>query len=302
MTDEVIQWLNCRSLMMYADCTLGGGGHSRAILDKMGSGGVLICIDRDADAIEHARQTLKADKAQIYLFHGNYSRLPEFVENAGIRAVDGIIADLGLSLHQLEGSGRGFSFNRDEPLDMRMDVQTEITAEYLVNTLETEELARIFKTYGEENRAKAVAKAIVRERAKSPIRSSKQLAERVCKVIPKTGKQRIHPATRVFMALRIAVNRELEDLETFMREAPKLLNPGGRLCVISFHSLEDRIVKQSMRAAEKDCICPGDFPQCVCNAKKTLTILTRKALRPSEEEVIRNPMARSAKLRVAEKV
>ena len=306
MTAEVIDYLNCGPGKIFADCTLGGAGHAQAVLEKITPGGKLIGIDRDKDAIANAEKILSPCAEHIRLFHGNYTELPEIAQSLGISGFDGILADLGISLYQIEGSGRGFSFSRDEPLDMRMDTDSEITAAYLVNTLKEEELSRIFWDYGEERYARKIARRIVNIRSRESIQSGKRLAQIVCEVAGHPGakqrkKHQIHPATRVFMALRIAVNNELENVKIFMAQVSKLLNPGGRLCVISFHSLEDRIVKQAMKSEEKPCICPPDFPQCICGRIPSLCILTRKPCVPSEEETGRNPMSRSAKLRVAEK-
>jgi len=219
-------------------------------------------------------------------------------------SVDGILLDLGMSQHQIENSGRGFSFNKDEPLDMRMDIRSELTAEKLVNSLSQAELQKLFKEYGEERRAKQIARHIVKIRQDQKIKSSKQLAQIIMGSIPAQAafKQKIHPATRVFMALRIAVNRELERLETFLEYAVDLLNPGGRLCVLAFHSLEDRKVKQHFKVLEKGCTCPPQFPQCACGKEPRLRILTKKVLRPTDEEIAANPMARSTRLRAAEKI
>lgn len=307
MTAEVIDYLNCGPGKIYADCTLGGAGHAQAILERITPDGQLIGIDRDRDAIANAEKMLSSWASDIHLFHGNYTQLPELMESLGISGLDGILADLGLSLYQIEGSGRGFSFTREEPLDMRMDADSEITAEYLVNTLEEEELAHIFWDYGEERYARKIARRIVNIRSRESIQSSRRLAQIVCEAAGHSeAKQRkkhpIHPATRVFMALRIAVNNELDNVKIFMEQAPKLLNPGGRLCVISFHSLEDRIVKHAMKSQEKPCTCPPDFPQCICGQIPILRILTRKPAVPSEEEIAKNPMSRSAKLRAAEKI
>jgi 16S rRNA (cytosine1402-N4)-methyltransferase len=219
-------------------------------------------------------------------------------------AVDGILLDLGMSQHQIENSGRGFSFNKDEPLDMRMDIRSEVTAEKLVNSLSQAELQKLFKEFGEERRAKQIARHIINIRRNQKIKSSKQLAQIIMGSIPAQAafKQKIHPATRVFMALRIAVNRELERLDTFLEVAVDLLNPGGRLCVLAFHSLEDRKVKQRFKILEKGCTCPPQLPLCACGKKPQLRILTKKVVRPTEEEIAANPMARSTRLRAAEKL
>jgi 16S rRNA (cytosine1402-N4)-methyltransferase len=221
-----------------------------------------------------------------------------------IAAVDGILLDLGISLHQLESSGRGFSFNKEEPLDMRMNIEASTKAEDLINSMEEKSLRNIFQEYGEERWAGQIARKIVKQRQRKAIRSSAELAQIICDAVPKKASfnQKIHPATRVFMALRIAVNRELERLDLFMENVADLLNPKGRLCVLSFHSLEDRIVKHRIKALEKTCVCPPDFPKCVCTQKKIARSLTKKVVRPTEDEIAINPMARSAKLRAAEKI
>jgi len=218
--------------------------------------------------------------------------------------VDGIVLDLGVSLHQIASSGRGFSFQRDEPLDMRMDTSSTTTAEDLINSMDEKALKRIFFKYGEERQAGQIANKIVKSRKQNAIRSSSQLAQIVCDAVGKSASfhRKIHPATRVFMALRIAVNRELEMLDGFMENVADLLNPKARLCILSFHSLEDRIVKHRLKALEKGCVCPSDFPECVCGRKSTFHLLTKKVVRPSTDEIQRNPMARSAKLRAAEKI
>jgi 16S rRNA (cytosine1402-N4)-methyltransferase len=304
MPEEVITLLNLRPGAVIADCTLGGAGHARSICRHILPGGLLIGIDQDPAAIENAEQVLKPYGSGVRLFRGNFIRLSEFLFQLNIAVIDGILLDLGLSLYQIEGSGRGFSFNRDEPLDMRMDAAGPTTARDLIHRLSAQELRGIFARLGEERWAKRIASRIVEVRSRSPINTSRQLAGIISAVVPRVRGRapRIHPATRVFMALRIAVNRELEHLETFLDAAPGLLKPGGRLCVLSFHSLEDRIVKQRLKAMEKGCTCPPKVPKCVCNQAPVLRVLTRKVLRPSAEEVARNPMARSTRLRAAEKL
>jgi len=304
MPNEVMNYLNCRPGKVYVDCTLGGAGHARKILERISPDGILIGIDQDMDAIENAETILKPYSSNIHLFHDNFTSLPRILSQLLIDAVDGIVLDLGLSLHHIEGSGRGFSFRKDEPLDMRMDIQTDVTAEDLVNTLEADELAKLFFRYGEERWARRIARRIVKERATKKISTSRQLAQIVCDAIPVKAQmaRRTHPATRIFMALRIAVNRELERIDDFMSHAVELLNPEGRLCVLTFHSLEDRIVKHRIRDLEKGCTCPPDFPVCVCGNRPQVRRLTRKPLIPSEAEIAANPMARSAKLRVMEKL
>jgi 16S rRNA (cytosine1402-N4)-methyltransferase len=304
MPKEVMDYLNCRPGKIFVDGTIGGCGHAGKICEKILPDGLLIGIDQDMDAITNAEKVLESYASNIRLFHGNFIHLPDFLSQLKIAAVDGILLDLGVSLHQIENSGRGFSFGGDEPLDMRMDKQSGETAESLINNLTREHLSSIFKDYGEERWAKQIAYKIVEARKQKKIRTSKQLTQIVIDAIPghALSKQKIHPATRVFMALRIAVNQELERLKTFMEQIADFLNPGGRLCVLSFHSLEDRIVKQRLKALEKGCSCPPQLPMCVCGQNPQVSILTKKVVRPTTEEVIANPMARSTRLRAAEKL
>jgi len=304
MPNEVLRYLSCRPGGTYVDCTLGGAGHSGRILKEILPDGLLIGIDRDTDALINAVKVLKPFEANTRLFHDNFVRLPDILSQLGIEAVDGILLDLGLSFNQIENSGRGFSFNKDEPLDMRMDARSGVTAEDIVNDMDENSLAEIFSQYGEERFSRRIAKIIVLSRNKNKIRSSRELAMIVKSAIPakQSKKQKIHPATRVFMALRIAVNNELENLETFLGNVAELLKPEGRLLVISFHSLEDRIVKHWIRKLETTCICPPQFPRCVCNQTPLVRAVIRKAAVPTQEEIEVNPMARSARLRVAEKL
>lgn len=305
MPNEVIRMLNCRPGKIYVDGTLGGAGHAGLILENIKPGGRLIGIDQDWDAILNARQLLAHEKQHVDLFHDNYVNLKEILSQLTIDAVDGILLDLGLSLNQLENSGRGFSFLRDEPLDMRMNIDSDVTAADIVNTWDEKALASLFREKGEERYARPIAGKIAARRKQSRFQTSRQLADMICEMVPsrkRQEKKRIHPATRVFMALRIEVNRELEVLQNFLAEAVDLLNPGGRLCILSFHSLEDRMVKQAFRMLEKGCVCPPDFPRCVCGKKKMVKVLTRKVQKPSEEEVAVNPMSRSTRLRAFEKI
>jgi 16S rRNA (cytosine1402-N4)-methyltransferase len=304
MLPQIICYLNCTPGKIYVDCTLGGSGHAQAICKKIIPEGIFIGIDQDMDAVRNAKKVLTPLNLTIHLFHDNFIYLPELLQQLKIDAVDGILLDLGLSLHQLESSGRGFSFNQDEPLDMRMDITSGTRAEDLINSMDEKNLKKIFYNFGEERWAGQIAKRIVTQRRRKPIRSSRELAQIVCDAVPKrvSYKQKIHPATRTFMALRIAVNRELEMLYGFMENVADLLNPNGRLCVLSFHSLEDRIVKHRMKTLEKGCICPPGLPECACNKKSLVRILTKKVVRPTEDEVANNPMARSAKLRAVEKI
>ena len=304
MLKETVDYLNCKPGKIYVDCTLGGSGHAKAICKEIAPEGLLIGIDQDNDSIRNAKKVLKPYESIVRIFHDNFVNLPVILRQLNISAVDGILLDLGISFHQIESSGRGFSFNKDEPLDMRMNAASGPTVEDLINSVSEKDLRHIFKIYGEERRARQIARRIIQVRGQKEISSSKQLAQIVCDAIPKRARvhQRIHPATRVFMALRIAVNKELDRLEAFMENVVDLLNPKGRLCVLSFHSLEDRIVKQRLKILEKGCICPPDFPKCVCNKKKAIRILTPKVLRPTKEEIAVNPRARSTRLRAIEKL
>ena len=305
MLREAVFYLNCRPGKVFIDCTLGGSGHAAAILERIEPDGLLIGIDQDIDAVHNAERILEPRYASNFrLFHDNFTQLPEIVRHLGIPAVDGILLDLGLSLHQLESSGRGFSFQGNEPLDMRMNTASSLTAGQIVNQADAQRLADIFRRYGEERWARPIARRIVEARQQVTLSSTEQLARIVSDVIPKraVAGQRIHPATRVFMALRIAVNRELECLDLLMQHIPALLNSGGRFCALAFHSLEDRIVKQHLKSFEKGCVCPPDFPVCTCGRQPLLRILTRRVHRPAPAEVSANPMARSTRLRAAERL
>ncbi|MBU1170387.1 MAG: 16S rRNA (cytosine(1402)-N(4))-methyltransferase RsmH [Proteobacteria bacterium] len=302
MPGEVLSFLDPQKDGIYVDGTLGGAGHARAIMDRVGSDGMVIGIDQDMDAIRHARETLGADN--IRLVHGNFADLPQILQELGIDAVNGILIDIGLSQNQLEQSGRGFSFMKDEPLDMRMDTESGTRAEDLINGLDEKELADLFFTLGEERFSRPIARSIVRERQQAPITTSLRLANIVSRAVPRKASagQKIHPATRVFQALRISVNNELGRLQEFLDHFVDCLKPGGRLCVLSFHSLEDRLVKEKIRELEGTCTCPKDFPVCVCGKTRRVKSLTRKVVRPSEQETMINPMARSTRLRACEKI
>lgn len=303
MLPEVLTYLNCQPGGIFVDGTLGACGHARSICTHIIPGGVFMGLDQDASAVAHAKEVLQSFELDIRLFHNNFIDLPGILSELDLSA-DGLLLDLGISQHQLEASRRGFSFQKDEPLDMRMDIRTPQTAADLIRALSERELARIFYEYGEERWGRLVARKIVQARGRQPIQSSLALADIVTQAIPKKKAmaRKIHPATQVFMALRIAVNRELEALETFMQSALNLLRPQGRLCVLTFHSLEDRIVKHRMRDLAKACSCPPNFPRCVCNRKPQVRILTPRVIRPQKEEIARNPMARSAKLRVMQRI
>lgn len=304
MLKEVLYYLDCKPGKIYVDGTIGGAGHAKAILEKILPRGILIGIDQDIDAIDNATQVLRPHEQNIRLFHGNFIHLPVFLSQSKITAVDGILLDLGMSLDQLKSSGRGFSFNRDEPLDMRMNSGSGPTAADIINEMEEKSLREIFYSYGEERRARQIARKIVIVRKDRKITSSRQLAQIVCAAIPKRSltAQRIHPATRVFMALRIVVNRELERLELFLKNFTDFLKPKGRFCVLSFHSLEDRMVKKRIKLLETECVCPSDFPKCICEKKRIVRSLTPRVIRPTKDEIATNPLARSTRLRACEKL
>ena len=304
MLDEAVDMLACRPGMTVVDGTLGGCGHAGRICEQIAPNGIFIGVDQDRDAIERAHRVLPADRLQVHIVHGNFAELPSFLSQLGITAVDGILIDIGLSQHQLEASGRGFSFQRDETLDMRMNVDGAVTAADLVANSSERDLTQIFRRYGEERWSVKIARHLVAARREAPIVTSGQLVRLVAEAVPAAAirSQKIHPATRVFQALRIAVNRELEVLERFLDAAVDLLRPAGRLCVLAFHSLEDRIVKHRFREWADPCQCPPAFPQCTCGRQATVRLLTRKVMRPTEAEVRNNPMARSTRMRAVEKL
>lgn len=299
MVDEVMRYLSPEPGDVIADGTMGGFGHGRRILSRILPGGLYIGVDKDAAAVENARQATTEFSDNLRILRGNFAHLPGFLTDLNIDRVNGVLLDLGLSLHHIEDSGRGFSFMRDEPLDMRMDDRHGETAFDIVNGYARDDLSRLIGRYGEERHARRIAAAVDRRRKKAHIRTSGELADIVAGAVPKKGKQRIHPATRTFQALRIAVNGELSDLKAFMEAAPDLLAPGGRLVVLSFHSLEDRIVKRAMAGEAKGCDCPPGFPVCVCGKTPRFSLLTRKAVTPTEAEIRENPPSRSTKLRAA---
>ena len=305
LLDETIESLQLKEGMTVVDVTLGGGGHSREILKRIGATGRLIALDMDSAAIERLDPSIR-DDARVRIIHKNFAFLEEALAEAGIAsgAVDAIVADLGFSSDQIEAADRGLSFMLEGPLDMRLDPTEERTARDAVNTMPEGELARILREYGDEVRARQIARAIVKARNESPIETTRELAEVIERATPLALRRRsaIHPATKTFQALRIAVNREFERLNEFLPQAVKSLRMGGVLAIISFHSGEDRIVKHFLRDAAGGCSCPKNFPLCLCGKKPLIRILTTKPILPSEEELIRNPRARSAKLRVAERV
>lgn len=296
LTKEILNYLNLKKGGVYIDCTLGGGGHSKAILEKIYPHGLLIGIDQDIEAIETAKEELKSYIDKVKLVKGNFKNLEEILSDLKTETVSGIIFDLGVSFHQLKAKERGFSFKEDSHLDMRMDLTQKFNADILINSYSEKDLAEIFEKYGEERFSKRIARLIAIERKKKTITTTKQLADLVIRSLPRTKKRhtwRIHPATRVFQAIRIEVNQELKALEKGLNQAIRVLEDKGRICVISYHSLEDRIVKHLFKEAEREGKEQKNYG---------LKIVTKKPIKPSLEEVRDNPKARSAKLRVAEKI
>jgi len=284
------------------DGTVGAGGHSEAILRATAPDGRLLAIDRDAGAVETARRHLAVFGERVILRHADYRRLPALLDEIDAPAVSGILLDLGVSSLQLDDPGRGFSFRDDGPLDMRLDRAQATTAADLVNTLPEGRLASILKEFGEEPRAGHIARAIARSRRRAPIRTTHALADIVASAAPRRGPARIHPATRTFQALRIAVNDEIEGLDRLLEQSVGRLEPGGRIVVIAFHSLEDRVVKNTLRGLTRHCICPRDLPVCACGEPGQVRLVTPRAIRPSAAEARDNPRSRSARLRAAERL
>lgn len=298
---ETIDLLNIRPEGIYVDGTLGGGGHSLEICKRLKGDGRLIGIDQDEAAIEAAGARLKDFADMVTIIRSNYVNMKEVLKEQKIDKVDGILLDLGVSSYQLDTIERGFSYREDAPLDMRMDTRMDITAKDIVNGYSEYDLYRIIRDYGEDKFAKNIAKHILRVRAESPIETTGQLAEVIKAAIPAKLRVNGHPAKKTFQAIRIELNKELEVLSSVLEDMVELLNDGGRLCIITFHSLEDRIVKSFFRNKENPCICPPSFPVCVCGKKPLGTVITRKAILPSEEEILNNKRSKSAKLRVFER-
>ena len=314
MLEEVLKFLQPGTGGTYIDGTVGGGGHTEALLERSAPDGRVLGIDTDGLALERVKLRLAqyVDNGRLLLVHGNFANMMEIAVTHGFTSVQGVLLDLGFSSDQMDNPERGFSFSADGPLDMRLDQSLVLTAAELVNTVSEQELADIFWGYGEETRSRQIARRIVREREKGAITSTAQLAALIARGVPYQPGT-IHPATRAFQALRIAVNRELERLESVLPQIVDLLanepmdvaggvGSAGRLVIISFHSLEDRIVKEYLRRESTDCICPPRLPICVCGHQARLRLLTRKPVTPTEQEIVRNPRARSAKLRAAEAV
>jgi 16S rRNA (cytosine1402-N4)-methyltransferase len=300
---EAVDGLAVRADGVYVDCTLGGAGHSSQIASRLSPEGMLIAFDQDELALANARQRLAPYESKVRLVKSNFRDLAEHVRDlCGNRAIDGILYDLGVSSPQLDEADRGFSYNHDAPLDMRMDRSQSLTAMDIVNEWSEAELSKILYTYGEEKFAQRIARRIIQTRNLTKIVKTGQLVELIKESIPAaTRRTGPHPAKRSFQALRIAVNDELKAFEQSLEQALPLLAPGGRIAVITFHSLEDRICKQTFTKWAQGCICPSDFPQCACGQQPDVKVITKKPIEPSEAELVANPRARSAKLRIAEK-
>ena len=302
LLNECMEGLSIKEDGIYVDGTLGGGGHSFHILERFGERGRLIGIDQDEDAIKAATKRLEAFANKVTIVRDNYEHFQTILSTLSIPKVDGILLDLGVSSYQFDEADRGFSYRFDAPLDMRMDRRQDFTAKDLINNYSEQELYHIIRDYGEDKFARNIAKHIVKEREKKPIETTFELSEIISHAIPmKMRVQGGHPAKKTFQAVRIALNRELEVLEESIEGMIKALKPEGRLCIISFHSLEDRIVKKAFRTAEDPCICPKDFPICTCGRKSLGKVISKKAIIPSDLEMEENPRARSAKLRIFER-
>ncbi|WP_437130500.1 16S rRNA (cytosine(1402)-N(4))-methyltransferase RsmH [Peptostreptococcus russellii] len=302
LLNECIENLNIKPDGVYVDCTMGGAGHSKEIAKKLSEDGRLICFDQDINAINVAKERLAEFGEKVILVHSNFENIKDEIKSLGIDKIDGVLADLGVSSHQLDEASRGFSYMNDAALDMRMDNRCENSAWDIVNNYSEESLHKIIKEYGEENWSKRIAKFIVEERKDKTIDTTYDLVEIIKKAIPKKARMNgPHPAKRTFQAIRIEVNNELGVIKNMIDDAVSIMNPTGRICIITFHSLEDRIVKNEYKYLAQDCICPPEMPFCQCDKKSEVKIITRKPILPSEEEVNVNPRSRSAKLRVAEK-
>ena len=303
LLEECIQALNIRPDGIYLDGTLGRAGHSRRIAEQLGEGGRLICVDRDQAALDAARERLALWLDRVTLVHSNFSEIDSILDGLGIAGVDGMLFDLGVSSPQLDDAERGFSYMADAPLDMRMDQSEGLTAADVVNGWSQDELRRILLQYGEERYAGLIAAAIARRRADKPIETTLELVDVIKSAMPgKALKEKQHPAKRSFQAIRIAVNDELTAVDKMIRAAVPRLNKGGRLAVISFHSGEDRLVKNGLGAFARGCTCPPDFPVCVCGKTPDIRLVNKKPILPGAQELEENPRSRSAKLRVAEKL
>lgn len=300
MVEEVLNSLEVKSDGIYLDCTLGGGGHARAIGKKLSAQALLIGIDQDEDAIDAATENLSGLTCNVKIVRGNFSRLDKILDDLGVAKIDGVIFDLGVSSYQIDTPERGFSYMKDSPLDMRMDRQQSLTARQVINSYESDRLIKIFREYGEERFSKRIAAAICNARKISPIDTTGELVKIIEDAAPHT-KNGGHPAKRIFQAIRIEVNGELEILADAVKNAVDRLKVGGRIAVITFHSLEDRIVKDTFKTLAQGCICPKNFPVCICNHKAQIKIIG-KATTPAPNEIQINSRAKSAKLRVAQKI
>ena len=300
---ECIEALDIKDGLTYVDCTAGGGGHSLEIAKRLGPNSRLICFDRDKNAIAAATERLRDYLDRVTFINDNFSSLGRVLRDYGINNLGGVLADLGCSSHQFDVAERGFSYMQDAPLDMRMDTDSPVSAYNIVNEYSEDELRRIIFEYGEERFAPKIAAAIVRRREEKPIETTVELSDVIKSAIPvKARTDGPHPAKRTFQAIRIEVNRELDAIRPLIEAAARNLVPGGRIAIISFHSLEDRPVKQAIKELSSGCTCPRDFPVCVCGKKPILKEITKKPILPSDEELSENPRSRSAKLRVAEKI
>lgn len=302
LLNETIEGLNIKPDGIYVDGTLGGGGHAYEVLKRLSPKGRLIGIDQDGEALQAAGERLKEFGNQVTLVRDNYCEIDRVLESLEIEKVDGIILDIGVSSYQLDNLERGFSYKSDAPLDMRMDTRQSLTAADVVNTYSEDELIAIIKDYGEERFARNIAKKIVQSREDKPLETTQELSEIIQSAIPMKAKAKGgHPAKKTFQAIRIEVNRELAVLKESIDKMIERLNPGGRICIITFHSLEDRIVKTKFRENENPCTCPPDFPVCVCGKKSKGRVITRKPIVPSEDEIAVNKRAKSSKLRIFER-
>jgi 16S rRNA (cytosine1402-N4)-methyltransferase len=300
LKEKVVEYLITDRSGTYIDATLGTGGHAEAVLEELNEGGKLLGIDRDSDSLKISKERLRRFGKKVDFFNQSYSHLPEILKSQNLEKISGVLFDLGLSSYQLDAPERGFSYSIEGPLDMRFDRGEGRKAIDVINEYPVEELTRIFKEYGEEKFSKRIAQAIVLNRKIKKIESTKELKDIVKSILKTRGD--IKTLSRIFQALRIEVNEELSELKKGLDAGIEALVPGGRVCVISYHSLEDRIVKNRFSELAKGCTCPPDFPVCICGGKKVLKILTRKPVIPDEKEIEENPRARSAKLRVAEKI
>lgn len=302
LLDETIDGLDIKPDGIYVDGTLGGGGHSYEILRRLSPKGRLIGIDQDGEALKAAGERLKKFENQITLVRSNYCEIDKVLKELNVEKVDGILLDIGVSSYQLDNLERGFSYKSDAPLDMRMDTRQELTAADVVNTYSENELFKIIKDYGEDKFAKNIAKHIVLARKEKPLETTKELSEVIKRAIPmKVQAKGGHPAKKTFQAIRIEVNQELTVLKESIDKMIDLLKPNGRICIITFHSLEDRIVKTKFRGNENPCTCPPNFPVCVCGKKSKGKVITRKPIIPSEDEIEENKRAKSSKLRIFER-